>query len=77
MGLAAAAKHAVKRDSVYRTVDVPNISYGHELQVITERTMPRIQEAKISFLHMVAGLSLKDRVGVEVLLLHVKIVLGI
>ena len=57
------------------------MSYGHELWVVTERTRLRVQAAEMSFLHRVAGLSLRDRVrslviweelGVDPLLLCVE-----
>ncbi|TWW77544.1 hypothetical protein D4764_12G0009340 [Takifugu flavidus] len=67
--------------SLYRSIFIPTLTYGHELWVMTERTRSRVQAAKMSFLRMVAGLSLSDRVrssaiqeelGVEPLLLHVE-----
>ncbi|KAI3358951.1 hypothetical protein L3Q82_015333 [Scortum barcoo] len=50
--------------SIYRSVYVPTLTYGHELWVMTERTRSRIQAAEMSFLHRVAGRSLRDRGGV-------------
>uniref|UniRef100_A0A674PNH7 Reverse transcriptase domain-containing protein n=1 Tax=Takifugu rubripes TaxID=31033 RepID=A0A674PNH7_TAKRU len=67
--------------SIYRSIFVPTLTYGHELWVMTERTRSRVQAAEMSFLHRVAGLSLRDRVrssaireelGVESLLLRVE-----
>uniref|UniRef100_A0A8C6KY55 Reverse transcriptase domain-containing protein n=1 Tax=Nothobranchius furzeri TaxID=105023 RepID=A0A8C6KY55_NOTFU len=67
--------------SIYRSIYVPTLTYGHELWVVTERTRSQIEAAEISFLHRVAGLSLRDRVrssvireglGVDPLLLHIK-----
>ncbi|KAK3525946.1 hypothetical protein QTP70_011037 [Hemibagrus guttatus] len=67
--------------SIYQSVYVPTLTYGHELWVMTERVTSRIQAAEMSFLHKVAGCSLRDRVrssvtreelGVEPLLLHIK-----
>jgi len=68
--------------SIYRSIYVPTLTYGHELWVVTERMSgSRIQVAKMSFLRRVAGLSLRDRVrssdirrelGVESLLLRVE-----
>uniref|UniRef100_A0A8C2ZC47 Reverse transcriptase domain-containing protein n=1 Tax=Cyclopterus lumpus TaxID=8103 RepID=A0A8C2ZC47_CYCLU len=94
IGAAAAVKQAlyrsvlVKRElsrkaklSIYWSVYVPTLTYGHELWVATERTRSRIQAAEMSFLRRVAGLSLRDRVrssdirgelGVESLLLRVQ-----
>ena len=46
----------------YRSIYIPTLTYGYELWVVTERTRLRIQAAKMSFLQMVAGLSLRDKV---------------
>ncbi|TWW81643.1 hypothetical protein D4764_01G0014580 [Takifugu flavidus] len=48
--------------SIYRSIFVPTLAYGHELWVMTERTRSRVQAAEMSFLRRVAGLSLRDRV---------------
>ncbi|KAK3510372.1 hypothetical protein QTP70_005671 [Hemibagrus guttatus] len=62
--------------SIYQSIYVPTLTYGHELWVMTKRVRSRIQAAE-----MVAGLSLRDRVrssvtweelGVEPLLLHIE-----
>ncbi|TWW61130.1 hypothetical protein D4764_05G0012200 [Takifugu flavidus] len=67
--------------SIYRSIFVPTLSYGHELWVMTERTRSRVQAAEMSFLRRVVGLSLRDRVrssaireelGVKSLLLRVE-----
>ncbi|KAK3529274.1 hypothetical protein QTP70_024827, partial [Hemibagrus guttatus] len=67
--------------SIYQSIYVPTLTYGHELWVMTERIRSRIQAAKMSFLCRVAGCSLRDRVRssvtreeleVEPLLLHIK-----
>ncbi|KAK3557454.1 hypothetical protein QTP70_027739, partial [Hemibagrus guttatus] len=67
--------------SIYQSIYVPTLTYGHELGVMTERVRSRIQAAKMSFLRRVAGRSLRDRVrssviqeelGVELLLLHIE-----
>ena len=67
--------------SVYRSIFVPTLTYGHEGWVLTERTRSRIQAAEIRFLGRVAGFSLRDKVrssvireglGVEPLLLRVE-----
>ncbi|GAA6111505.1 uncharacterized protein LOC111191400, partial [Tachysurus ichikawai] len=67
--------------SIYQSIYVPTLTYGHELWVMTERTRSRIQAAEMSFLHRVAGRSLRDKVRssvtreelrVEPLLLHIK-----
>ncbi|TKS64956.1 LINE-1 reverse transcriptase -like protein [Collichthys lucidus] len=48
--------------SIYQSIYVPTLTYGHELWVVTKRTRSRIQAAEMSFLRRVAGLSLRDRV---------------
>ncbi|TWW59266.1 R2DM Retrovirus-related Pol polyprotein from type II retrotransposable element [Takifugu flavidus] len=67
--------------SIYRSIYVPVLTYGHQCWVMTERTRSRIQAAEMSFLRRVARLSLRDRVrssdireelGVEPLLLHIE-----
>ncbi|TWW61054.1 hypothetical protein D4764_05G0011440 [Takifugu flavidus] len=67
--------------SIYRLIFVPTLTYGHELWVMTKRTRSRVRAAEMTFLHRVAGLSLRDRVrssaireelGVEPLLLRVE-----
>ncbi|XDV44325.1 hypothetical protein PO909_012625 [Leuciscus waleckii] len=47
--------------SIYRSIYVPTLTYGNELWVMTERIRSRIQAAEMSFLHRVAGRSLRDR----------------
>ena len=46
--------------SIYRSISVPTLSYGHEGWVVTERTRSRIQAAEMGFLRRVAGVSLRD-----------------
>ncbi|KAK3537481.1 hypothetical protein QTP70_012107 [Hemibagrus guttatus] len=67
--------------SIYQSIYVPTLTYGHELWVMTERVRSWIQAAEMSFLRRVAGHSLRDRVrssvtreelGVEPLLLHIE-----
>ena len=48
--------------SVFRSIYVPTLTYGHELWVMTERTRSRVQAAEMRFLRRVAGLTLLDRV---------------
>ncbi len=48
--------------SIFRSIYVPTLTYGHELWVMTERTRSRIQVAEMSFLRRVAGRSLRDKV---------------
>ncbi|KAL1282365.1 hypothetical protein QQF64_001168 [Cirrhinus molitorella] len=71
--------------SIYQSIYVPTLTYGHELWVMTERIRSWIQAAEMSFLRRVAGRSLRDRVrsavtreelGVELLLLHIESWLG-
>ncbi|KAK3524458.1 hypothetical protein QTP70_029309 [Hemibagrus guttatus] len=67
--------------SIYQSIYVPTLTYGHELWVMTERVRSRTQAAEMSFLRRVAGRSLRDRVRssvtreeleVEPLLLHIE-----
>uniref|UniRef100_A0A8C9VLN8 Reverse transcriptase domain-containing protein n=1 Tax=Scleropages formosus TaxID=113540 RepID=A0A8C9VLN8_SCLFO len=67
--------------SIYRSIYVPTLTYGHELWIMTERMRSRIQAAEMSFLRRVAGRTLRDRVrssvtreelGVEPLLLRIE-----
>uniref|UniRef100_A0A8C5CRJ5 Reverse transcriptase domain-containing protein n=1 Tax=Gadus morhua TaxID=8049 RepID=A0A8C5CRJ5_GADMO len=67
--------------SIYRSIFVPILTYGHEGWVMTERTRSRVQAAEMSFLRRVAGVSLRDRVrssaireelGLEPLLLYLE-----
>ncbi|KAJ0004772.1 hypothetical protein NQD34_010986 [Periophthalmus magnuspinnatus] len=48
--------------SIYRSIYVPTLTYGHELWVMTKRTRSRIQAAEMGFLRRVAGCTLRDRV---------------
>ncbi|TWW64917.1 hypothetical protein D4764_22G0005640 [Takifugu flavidus] len=47
--------------SIYRSIYVPVLTYGHQRWVMTERTRSWIQAAEMSFLRRVARLSLRDR----------------
>jgi len=67
--------------SIYRSIYISTLTYGHKLWVVTERTTFWIQAAETSFLRKVARFSLRDRVrssdirrelGVEPLLLCIK-----
>ncbi|TWW62708.1 hypothetical protein D4764_04G0013550 [Takifugu flavidus] len=67
--------------SIYQSIYVPVLTYGHQRWVMTERTRSWIQAAEMSFLCRVAGLSLRNRVrsldireglGVELLLLYIE-----
>ncbi|KAK3546888.1 hypothetical protein QTP86_003816 [Hemibagrus guttatus] len=58
--------------SIYQSIYVPTLTYGHELWVMTERIRSRIQAAEMSFLRRVAGCSAtQEELGVEPLLLHI------
>ena len=48
--------------SIYQSVYVPTLTYGHELWVVTERKRLQIQVAKISFLRRASWLRFRDRV---------------
>ncbi|KAI3367070.1 hypothetical protein L3Q82_009271 [Scortum barcoo] len=51
--------------SIYRSIYVPTLTYGHELWVMTRKDkITRIQAAEMSFLRRVAGRSLRD-IGVR------------
>ncbi|TWW73546.1 hypothetical protein D4764_15G0009400 [Takifugu flavidus] len=67
--------------SIYRSIYVPILTYGHQRWVMTERMRSRLQAAKMSLHRKVARLNLRDRVrssdtreelGVEPLLLHIE-----
>ena len=69
------------RLSIYKSIFVPTLIYGHEIWVVTERMRSWIQVAEMGFLQRVAGLNLRDRVRslaiqreleVELLLLCIK-----
>ena len=53
--LSRKAKH-----SVYWSIFVPSLTYGHELWLVTKRTRSQVQAAQISFLHSVAQLSRRE-----------------
>ncbi|KAK3527334.1 hypothetical protein QTP86_021953 [Hemibagrus guttatus] len=46
--------------SIYQSIYVPTLTYGHELWVMTERVRSQIQAAEMSFLHRVVGRSLRE-----------------
>ncbi|KAK3536250.1 hypothetical protein QTP86_000153 [Hemibagrus guttatus] len=45
--------------SIYQSIYVPTLTYGHELWVMTKRVRSQIQAAKMSFLRRVAGAPLE------------------
>ena len=44
-------------ESIYRSIFVPTLTYGHEIGLVTERRRSQVQAAKISFLRRMVGLS--------------------
>jgi len=48
--------------SIYRSIYFPTLTFGHNLWVVTERMISRIQVVRMSFLCRVARLNLRDRV---------------
>ena len=46
--------------SIYWSIYVPILTYGHELWLVTERTRLQIQAAEMGFLRRVSGLSLRE-----------------
>ena len=48
--------------SIYQSIYIPTLTYGHELWVLTKRMRLRIQGAEMSLPCRVAGLNLRDRV---------------
>ncbi|KAL6484891.1 hypothetical protein MHYP_G00069360 [Metynnis hypsauchen] len=49
--------------SVYWSVYIPTLTYGHDLWVMTERMRSQIQVAEMGFLRRVASYTLLDRVS--------------
>ena len=43
--------------SIYRSIFVPTLTYGHEVWVLTERTRSRVQAAEMGFLRRMAHMS--------------------
>ena len=67
--------------SIYWSIIVPTLTYGHEIWVVTERPRSQIQVAKMAFFLRVAGLKIRDglrslaickELGQELLLLGIK-----
>ena len=50
--------------TIYWSIFVPTLTYGHELWVITKTTISLVKATEMSFLRRVAGLSLRDRVKI-------------
>ena len=65
---------------VFRSAFVPVLTYGHECWVMAERVSSRVQMAKMGFLRIVRGLSLLDKISIDIrqslniepLLLHIE-----
>ncbi len=53
--------------SIYRSIFVPSLTYGHEGWVMTERIRLQIRVAEMGFLRRVAGVSLRDKVRSSVI----------
>uniref|UniRef100_A0A3Q2GNP4 NACHT domain-containing protein n=1 Tax=Cyprinodon variegatus TaxID=28743 RepID=A0A3Q2GNP4_CYPVA len=69
------------KPSIYCSIYIPTLIYGHQLWVMTKRMRSRIQAADMSFLHSVSGLSFREMMRslvihgglkVEPLLLHIE-----
>ena len=65
--------------SVFKSVFVPILTYGHECWVMTERVRSRVQVAEMGFLQKFRSLFLLDKVkstdichNIELLLLHIE-----
>jgi len=76
-----ALRSVVAKVSIYCSICVPTLTYGHEIWVMTRSMRLRIQAAEMGFLQRVAWLSVRDRVRsstirreleVEPLLLYIK-----
>lgn len=48
--------------SIYQSINVPNLTYDHELWVMTERTRFWVPAAEMSFLHRVSRMPPRERV---------------
>lgn len=49
--------------SIYQSLYVPPLTYGHELWVMTERIIWWIQATEMGFLQRLAGLHLRGKIG--------------
>ncbi|KAK0134423.1 hypothetical protein N1851_030009 [Merluccius polli] len=59
--------------SIYQSIYVPALTYGHELWVMTERRRSQVQAAEMSFLRRrVRSSVIREELGVDSLLLHVE-----
>ncbi len=59
---------------LYQLIYVPALSYAHELWVVFKTMRFWIQAANMTFLHIVSGLTLRERkkLGVDLLILYIK-----
>ena len=48
--------------SVFKSIFVPILTYGHESWVMTERVQSQIQASKIGFFQKVEGVTMFDKV---------------
>ena len=53
--------------SIYQSIFIPTLIYGHEGCVMTKRTRSRIQAAEMGFLRRVVSVPLRDRVRSSVI----------
>ena len=48
--------------SIFRSVYVPILTYGHECWIINEKVRSRVQAAEMGFLRRISGLTLLDKI---------------
>ena len=48
--------------SVFKTIFVPILTYGHECWVMTERVRSQVQASEMRFLRRIEGVTLLDKV---------------
>ena len=48
--------------SIFRSVYVPILTYGHECWIMNEKVRSRVQAAEMGFLRRMSGLTLLDKV---------------
>ena len=53
--------------SIFRTVFVPILTYGHESWVITERVRSQVQASEMRFLQSIEGVTLFNKVRSSVI----------
>ena len=47
--------------SIFKTAFVPNLTYGHELWIITERVRSQVQASEMNFLQRIEGVTLYNK----------------